>query len=361
VTASSPGVAPDSPSGSPVADVLVVGLGAAGLSCCLELAAAGVDVVGVDSTDVGSGASGRNGGFLLGGLALFHHDAIAALGRDRADAWYRATLEELDRTFAEELTAARVGSLRVAAPGIDEDEDIRRHHAALGESGFPVEAYEGQHGRGIRIPTDGQYEPLDRCHHLAERALAAGAVLARVDIDVVEPGQVVDVDGRPLGSPVLVIAIDGGLERLLPDVGVRTARLQMLATAPVAAGTVTCPVYRRFGLDYLRQASDGSLHVGGGRDLEGDDAWTVEPATTSPVQEHLEDIVASLDGDVAIERRWSAPSAWTADRLPICTTVMPGVHVIGGYSGHGNIIGPMLARHVAASILAGDDTVRLPF
>lgn len=353
-------VAPDSADGTPIGDAVVIGLGAAGLTCCLELANAGMRVVGLDAADVGWGSSGRNGGFLLAGLALFHHDAVAALGQDRADDWYRATLDELDRTFAEEPTATRVGSLRVAAPGAGEEGDIRQHHEALVDSGFPVERYEGRHGRGIRIPTDGQYEPLERCHRLADRARAAGAVLARAEIDVVEPGHLEDVAGRSLDAPTIIVAIDGGLERLLPNVSVRTARLQMLATVPVPAGAVDCPVYRRFGLDYLRQSSDGSLHVGGGRDLEGDDALTFERQTTQQVQDHL-DAIANDHAEAAIDRRWSAHSAWTPDRLPICTTVMPGVHVIGGYSGHGNIVGPLLARHVVASILAGHETVRRPF
>jgi hypothetical protein len=37
---------------------------------------------------VAGGAAGRNGGFLLAGLAAFHHDAVAAHGRARARALY---------------------------------------------------------------------------------------------------------------------------------------------------------------------------------------------------------------------------------------------------------------------------------
>ncbi len=46
------------------ADVCVIGAGYAGLTCALELAKAGVDVVVLEAERVGWGASGRNGGFV---------------------------------------------------------------------------------------------------------------------------------------------------------------------------------------------------------------------------------------------------------------------------------------------------------
>src|SRR5947209_1068444 len=83
------------------ADVCVVGLGGSGLACAGELVRLGARVVGVEAGCVGGGAAGRNGGFLLAGLAPFYHDAVARYGRDRARTLYRLTLEELDRIEAE--------------------------------------------------------------------------------------------------------------------------------------------------------------------------------------------------------------------------------------------------------------------
>src|SRR6185312_5764020 len=61
-------------------DVCVIGLGGSGLTAVSELLALGRRVVGIDAADVAAGAAGRNGGFLLGGTADFHHDAVAAIG-----------------------------------------------------------------------------------------------------------------------------------------------------------------------------------------------------------------------------------------------------------------------------------------
>jgi glycine/D-amino acid oxidase-like deaminating enzyme len=62
------------------AEVAVVGLGGSGLTAIGELLARGVEVVGLDGGRVASGATGRNGGFLLAGLADFPHVAIGRFG-----------------------------------------------------------------------------------------------------------------------------------------------------------------------------------------------------------------------------------------------------------------------------------------
>ena len=67
-------------------DVCVVGLGGSGLACVGELVRLGARVAGVEAGRVGGGAAGRNGGFLLAGLALFYHDAVARYGRETARA-----------------------------------------------------------------------------------------------------------------------------------------------------------------------------------------------------------------------------------------------------------------------------------
>src|SRR5437763_11808109 len=74
------------------ADVCVVGLGGSGLACVSALLDAGRSVVGIDAVTIASGAAGRNGGFLLGGLALFHHDVVERLGASPAKEIYDATL-----------------------------------------------------------------------------------------------------------------------------------------------------------------------------------------------------------------------------------------------------------------------------
>src|SRR5689334_20596900 len=149
------------------ADVCVVGLGGSGLAAVQELESLGASVVGLDSGPVGGGAAGRNGGFLLAGLARPHHHAVAQLGRPAAALVYQRTLEEMERT----QTFRRVGSLRIESdPGLLAD--CAAQAAALRADGFSVVDYSGPEGDGLLLPSDGVIQPLDRVRSLARQAVS---------------------------------------------------------------------------------------------------------------------------------------------------------------------------------------------
>lgn len=119
-------------------EVVVVGQGAAGLTAGALLAEAGVDVVVLDAGHPGAGASGRNGGFLLSGLAEAHHEVRRRLGRDRATALHRGTAEALDATAqAHPESVRRVGSLRVSR-------SPRRTPTSTGTGLFPLLNWRGR-------------------------------------------------------------------------------------------------------------------------------------------------------------------------------------------------------------------------
>lgn len=328
-------------------DVLVVGLGASGLAAAEALARAGASVLGVDAEGVAAGAAGANGGLLLGGLAVFHHDAVARYGRDVAAAWYRRTLDELDRTVAAEPRARRTGSLRTAVDD-DEADDVLAHARALEADGIAVEVGERGGRRALLLPDDAVFDPDDRCRRAAGRAVAAGARLV--------VGHRVDLDALPPCRAVLV-AVDGGLEGVVPGLRdvVTSARLQMLATAPQDDTVLPVPCYHRWGYDYAQQLPTGELLVGGGRDVDDDGGAGAPPSPSARVQAHVERWARELGAVGAVTHRWAARSAYTSDRLPIDRRLPPHrgvpVHVVGGYSGHGNLVGPMLARDAAAALL----------
>lgn len=335
--------------GEVTADLVVVGLGASGLEAVVAAAEAGAEVVGVDAVGIAAGAAGRNGGFLLAGLADFHHDAVGRHGRALANAWWHRTAEEMDRLAEEEPTFARVGSLRIAAEE-DEERDCLIHLAQMRRDGLDAAPYEGPEGRGLIVPGDGSVHPVARAVRLARRAVAAGArLIAPLRVEAVASGGVLAGASRLL-APRVVVAVDGGLERLVPSLRdrVRTARLQMLATAPLPPPHLPRPVYRRFGLDYFQQRPGGQVLLGGGRDVGGEAEWGAPATPSAAVQGHLDALRAELGlAGVAVSHRWAAHAAFTTDRLPVDVEVAPGVHVVGAFSGHGNVIGGMLARRAA--------------
>ncbi|MEP7020673.1 MAG: FAD-binding oxidoreductase [Pseudonocardiales bacterium] len=357
------------------ADACVVGLGGSGLSAVSALIERGLSVVGVDAGRVAAGAAGRNGGFLLGGPSLFLHDAIAQWGAEAAVALYRETLRELDRLEAElgSDVVHRVGSIRLAGlPGEPESAaeaddrarevaDVAGHAAALRVHGIAVEEYLGPLGTGIYLPQDAAMNPARRALGLATALAPRAALYEHTPATRIEAGRV----STPLGlisAGVVIVAVDGRLEVLLPQLAgqVRTARLQMLATAALPAGRLPCPVYGRWGYDYAQQGHDGRLFIGGGRDLAVDKEWTTEATPSAAVQGYLDGLAARLAGaPVEVTHRWAAPVGYTPDGRPLCVQVAEGVIAVGGYNGTGNLVGPVAAR--AAVALALDGTEPPPY
>lgn len=338
------------------ADVCVIGLGGSGLSCITELQRLGARVVGIDAVTVGGGAAGRNGGFLLAGIASFHHEAADSHGRERAARAWRLTLDELERIAAETPDAVRrTGTLRIA---IDDEEmaDCEAQLAAMTEDALPVERYDGWEGRGLLFPRDASFQPLLRCRQLAVRVIEAGARLYERSPSVaIEQGAVTTPAGR-VRAPITIVAVDGGLERALPELSgrVRTVRLQMVGTAPAHDVRYERPVYARYGLDYWQQLSDGRIALGGFRDVGGDEEWTHDSKPSAAVQEALERCLRDrVRTSAPITHRWAASVSYTPDGLPVVEEVRPGVWATGAYNGTGNVVGALCGRAVAQLAVSG--------
>ncbi|HEX7168259.1 MAG TPA: FAD-binding oxidoreductase [Acidimicrobiales bacterium] len=344
------------------ADLLVVGLGASGLAAVHEGVDRGLRVIGVDAGTVAGGAAGRNAGFALAGLAEFHHDVVAKWGRERAVAAYRLTLAELDAMEADPAsTFRRVGSLRVAASAGELD-DCRAHLAALARDGFPGDWYAGIEGEGVLLPADGVVDPLARARSMADAAAGRGARLFE------RTAWPACVDDGRVRAATTVLAIDGLLDRVVPEVAdrVRTTRLQVLATAPVdppGRPRYPRPVYRRYGYDYWQQLPTGEIVLGGCRDRFEGDEWDAPSAeATDDVQACLdrllrEVVLAHRDEPPVVTHRWAGLVAYTDDRLPVIEEVRPGVVACGAYSGTGNVVGVLAGRAAVALAVDGASPV----
>jgi len=406
-------LAPSLPTSGPLegtvqADVCVVGLGAAGLSAVIHLASRGVNVVGIDAGPLGGTATVRTAGMWFAGLPMFHHDAIEVLGRHRAIALYQETRKELAALAAQGDLAQRwSGSLRLASSNAEHD-DCARQLDVMRRDGLPVEAYDGDEGHGLLFPEDGAFQPVERVRSLIEAAQATGAKL----YGSTQAQQLGDRDVDSMTGEVrcrsVIVAVDGGLEHMVPALNgiVMTGRVQALASAPPAialddlpppslepTGTTPPdipppdipppdippppgqpngavvppasppppeppplpssehhfrrPTRSRWGHDSWQQLPDGRVVIAGGRDKDrGDDA---DGTTTSqPVQEHLAWILhQGLGSPATITHRWAATSGFTDNRLPTLARLGPHTIAVGGYNGYGDLLGPMLGRAAA--------------
>jgi glycine/D-amino acid oxidase-like deaminating enzyme len=174
----------------------------------------------------------------------------------------------------------------------------------------------------------------------------------------VDARAVVTDAGRVSATRGVLVAVDGGLAQLVPALRGRTraARLQMVGTAPASDVVVERPVYARYGLDYWQQLPDGRVLLGGGRDVGGEAEWVRDgkwdAPTSVPVQSHLEHLLRSdLGTSAPVEQRWTGVVGFTDDHLPVLAEPEPGLLAVGGYSGTGNLVGPLCAAWAVDRLL----------
>ena len=336
-------------------DVAIVGAGVTGCSAALRLAKAGLSVRVHDARGIAEGASGRNGGFALGGGAARYDVARETYGAERARAYWRWTEEALER-IAELAGDAfrRTGSYRLAADE-EEREGVRLEFEALHEDGFEAQWLDdvpgGAAGRfrgAISHPGDGSIQPARFVHRLAGLAGAAGA-------EIREHDEVDDVEA--LEAERVLVATDGYGHGLVPELSdsIWPTRGQVIASEPLDRVLFDRPHYARNGFDYWQQLPDGRILLGGFRDVSILDELTDVEETTPTIQASLESFLHELaGGEVEVTHRWAGIFGLTQDLLPLVGAV-PGrdgrVWVAGGYSGHGNVLGFACGELVADAML----------
>jgi glycine/D-amino acid oxidase-like deaminating enzyme len=308
-----------------------------------------------DARGVAEGASGRNGGFALGGGAARYDVARETYGAERSAAFWRWTHDALDR-MAELAGDAlrRPGSYRLAADE-EEREEIRLEWAALREDGFDAEWLDdvpggaaGHFHGAISHRDGGSIQPARFVRRLAALATAAGA-------EIREHDRVEDVEA--LDANRVLVATDGYGHGLVPELAdlIWPTRGQVIASEPLDRVLYDRPHYARQGFDYWQQLPDGRILLGGFRDVSILDELTDVEETTPAIQASLESFLHELAGEeVAVTHRWAGIFGLTQDLLPLVGPV-PGrggrVWVAGGYSGHGNVLGFACGELVADAIL----------
>jgi len=335
-------------------DVGIVGAGITGCACALALAEAGLRVRVVDERRVAEGASGRNGGFALRGMAGPYDQVVADLGRERALTLWRWTEEELDAMAG--LAGGsfrRLGSLRLAADA-EEREELRDEIEALWADGVEAEWIDapggllaGRFTAAIRHPTDGALQPARWVRSLAARAADAGA-------EFVEGRRVANTSD--LAAETVVIATDGYPSGLLGELDglIVPTRGQVIATEALTERLFETPHYGRYGFDYWHQTEDGRIVAGGFRDVSLEREFTDREEITEDVQQALSSFVNGLVGrELRVDYRWAGIFGLVLDFLPVVGPVpgLSGTWVVGGYSGHGNVLGFACGRLVARAIL----------
>jgi len=337
------------------ADVLVIGGGITGVSLLHHLARRGLDAVLVERSHLAAGASGRNAGFLLAGVANSYVQAARQYGRSRArDVWAMTVAnhsEEIAAIAGQEVGHRQLGSITLAS-GEGEVDLLAESAELMREDGFPVM----WDGRALFNPNDGEVIPSLLVGAFARQA-APGAIREGVEVTGIESSAdgsdvLVTSNGDECHAGCVILATNAYTPQLLPQVPITPTRAQMLASAPEPARLCDFPTYSHFGYRYWRQMPNGEVLVGGWRDTSRETEVGYDERPTPQIQSHLERHLRDMGADSEVTHRWAGTMGFTEDGLPIIGPVegMKNVYVCAGYNGHGMGFAFMSAKQLVETL-----------
>lgn len=354
------------------ADVCVIGGGYTGLSAALHLAEAGLDVVLLEASRVGSGASGRNGGQIHSGQRRDQDWIEQHMGLD--DARRLWALAEDGKTLLRALIArhkiechGRTG-LIVAdhKPGY-----VAHSHAYARKL---REVYHYPHAEPLSreqlralVGTDAYYggmidhdaghlHPLNLALGLARAASAAGARIFENSraLSIADEGKPTVTTASGAVEAEWVLECGDGLQDGLDarvDRHVMPIANYIAATEPLGERTReiiandAAVADSRFVVNYYRLSHDGRLLFGGGetytRRLKADPGSFVRP--------YMLKIFPQLAG-ARIDYGWGGILGITMTRMPFVRRLSPHVLTAAGYSGQGVLLAPLFGQILAEAV-----------
>lgn len=371
------------------ADLVVVGGGVCGLAAAIEAERRGLRVVVVERHAVGSGASGRNAGFLMRGAADNYVVARRLYGEELARRLWRISEENLE--VLRSLGVGELGSYR-AVPSclvaFDETErgELIESHERLVADGFASglidtaggagpgdRLFEVARSRGERLvalvnPDDASCDPCELLSML--RGRVKGRILEHQEVCAIEPcgsGARVVTAAACVEAERVLLATNAYAALLVPSLleVVRPRRGQMLAIeAPECV--LSMSYYANRGSEYFRHAGGARIVVGGCRTTAVDEEVGYEDRTTDGVQGAIERFAMRVLGldRLDVRARWSGVMGFSADGLPLIGRVEiqtrdggvwrdAPVWFCGGFTGHGMSLGVRSAQVAVAEMVDG--------
>ncbi|MEM8622599.1 MAG: FAD-binding oxidoreductase [Pseudomonadota bacterium] len=358
--------------GDVAADVCVVGGGYAGLSAALHLAQRGYDVRLLEANRVGWGASGRNGGQLGLGPRADIRNYERSVGRDAAAKVWEMALEAnrlvrsliADHAMDVDLTDGGMEAAWAKGDAIELAEFAEHLEAQYGyrrvtvldrAATAEVTGSERYHG-AIHLADAAHLHPLRYALGLARAASEAGAKLHEGARVTRLGGGRVETEAGVVRAPQIVLAMNGYLDGLVPEVARRSMPINnfIIATEPLpeAHAMSILPgksfvADTKFVLDYFRKTSDGRMLWGGGESYGPRFPRDIRAL----VRRKMLAVYPALK-DVAITHAWGGTLAITLTRFPAFQRLEDGVLAISGWSGSGVHMATFGGR-LAAEAVAG--------
>ena len=368
------------------ADVAIVGAGLAGMSAAIELADRGYRVVLLEARQVGWGASGRNGGQAIAGLACDQSVIEGQLGRADSKRVWDMTLEAIRLIGQRRERFAidcdwRDGYLGLAVNERKARELREWHEQMQRDYGYDTRWITPQEmpqwiasprfHSGIHDPMGGHLHPLKYSLGMAAAAASLGVQIFE-DSGVTEilPGRVAKLrtaQGSVSASHVLLagnVYLQGlapVLESRVMPVGTYIVTSEPiergLAESLIPSGSAVCDT--NFVLDYFRPTLDHRMLYGG----------RVSYSTATPMnlaasmQQRMARTFPQLK-DTKVEYAWGGFVDISMNRAPdfgrlsdrlhgLERSDWANVYYLQGFSGHGLALTGLAGKLVAEAI-AGD-------
>lgn len=376
-TATAPLPAPAPPlHGTLQVDVAVIGGGIAGLSGALHLAERGYRVALLEEHRVGWGASGRNGGQALVGVACGQPRLESLLGSDAARAIWEASVEAVAQLRANiaryQIDCDWVdGHLMVADKPrhLEELAATQAEYRRYGYAGTTLldapatcallasERYIG----GLLDSGSGHLHPLRYTLGLAVAARTAGVLIYEGTraIRWSAPGGALCVHtgtGAQLHCRQLLLAGNTGLGGFAPALARKIMPVDtfIVATEPLGAERAAALIRNNAAvadlnwiIDYFRRSADHRLLFGGRVSYSGLQRFEAVSATRTRMLRVFPQLA-----DARIEYHWGGALDITMNRAPHFGRLQEGVYFLQGFSGHGLALTGLGGR-LAAEAIAG--------
>jgi gamma-glutamylputrescine oxidase len=365
------------PAGEHVCDVAVVGGGLAGLSAAIELRERGFDVLLCEADQIGHGASGRNGGQAIYGLACDATTIEDQLGRDAARQVFAMSLEALDLIRSRIARFAidcdwRDGYLGVAtserkARALRDEVDLlaaRYDHALtwIDARDLPQWIASPRYRAAAHDPRSGHLHPLKYTLGLAHAAEGLGVRLHEgTPVLRLQGSTLTTAGGATIRARHVLLAGNVYLDALAPSIapalGARImpvgtyivcsqALEPALAASLIPCGAAVCD--NNFVLDYFRTTPDHRVLYGG----------RVSYSTATPINvagsmaQRMATTFPQLRG-VKVDHAWGGFVDISMNRAPDFGRLEERVYYLQGFSGHGLALTGLAGKLVAEAI-AGD-------
>ena len=372
--------------GAHAVDVAVVGGGFTGVSTALTLAERGYRVAVVEANRIGWGASGRNGGQVIGGISgedrmLRRHDARVAdlvwnlRWRGHEIIFERVRKYGIDCDLKHGYVDAAVKPRHLR--------QLEQDHARLQQRNFPFEVRlldaagmretlgTGAYCGGLVNMRNGHVHPLKLCIGEARAAAALGVqIFEQSPVTGIVHGprpRVVTAQGHVEADAVVLAGhVFHRLEQRHLSGTTFPAGSFIIATEPLSDALrreinpldlAVCDMNHI--LDYHRLSADGRLLFGGRCNYSG----RVPASIAATLRPRLLKVYPQLAG-ARIDYEWGGSIGIAILRMPLIGRIEGKVYYAQAYSGHGvnvtHIMGEVLADAIGGTLERFDLFARMP-